>query len=455
MTDTPPNDLPPDARETITRFRAAGQEHVFRFLDRLAPGERDSLLAQAAAVDLDLVARLASEVLDEAPRAPEIAPLEPLGPDHPDAAEARRRGHDLFRQGKVAFYTVAGGQGTRLGYDGPKGGYPVGPFSGKTLFRWHAEKVLAASRRYGRAVPWIVMVSETNEAETKRLFAAESWFGLEDRVHFVAQRMLPAVDADGKIVLRTPFELMLAPNGHGGSIDALSRDGVLDRLADAGVELLSYFQVDNPLLNPADEAFLGFQALREAEMTAKVVSKRGPEEKAGVVALVDGRPGVVEYSEITDEDAHARSADGRLVYDLANIAAHGLSVDFVRRLQGAGLPYHTAKKKVPTVDDAGDPIEVTGRKFETFVFDAIPLARGFFAWLTERAEEFSPLKNAEGEDSPESVRRDLLERTRRWYDRAGVAPPGNEEELEVSPLTAYDDETFRDWLARRGAGEKE
>lgn len=455
MTEKIPNEIPPESRETVDRFRAAGQGHVFRFLDRLTPEERDSLLAQAASIDLDLVTRLASEVLDEAPRTPEIAPLEPLGPDHPDAGEARARGRDLFRQGKVAFYTVAGGQGTRLGYDGPKGGFPVGPFSGKTLFRWHAEKVLAASRRYGRAVPWVVMVSEANAGETKRLFAAESWFALEDRVFFVAQRMLPAVDADGKIVLRTPSAIMLAPNGHGGSIDALSRDGCLDRLADAGVEYLSYFQVDNPLLNAADEAFLGFQALRGADMTAKVVRKRGPEEKAGVVALVDGRPGVVEYSEISAADANARDAHGKLVYDLANIAAHGLALDFVRRLQGTGLPYHTAKKKVPTVDDEGRPIEVTGRKFETFVFDAIPLADGFFAWLTERAEEFSPLKNAEGEDSPESVRRDLLERTRRWYDRAGVAPPEEEEELEMSPLSAYDDETFRDWLARREAGEPE
>jgi UDP-N-acetylglucosamine/UDP-N-acetylgalactosamine diphosphorylase len=245
---------------------------------------------------------------------------------------------------------------------------------------------------------------------------------------------------------------MLSPNGHGGSIDALGHEGTLEWLRFLGVGYVSYFQVDNALVNPADPLFLGFQDLMGAEMTAKVVTKAHPEERAGVVAVVNGRPGVVEYSEISREDACARDPDGSLRYDLANIAAHGFSLGFLDRVRGVGLPYHTAVKKVPTVDADGSPVVLPGRKFETFVFDAIPLADGFLAYRTKREEEFAPLKNREGDDSPATVRQALLDRTRHWYRAAGLSPPDRMEDLEMSPLRAYDEETFRDWLREHRGG---
>ncbi len=445
--------LDPADRPLADSFLAAGQEQVFRFWPRLGRVERRALLDDLRGVDLELLGRLAAG-LSAPPRPPaRLEPCPATPPDDPERPRAVEAGRALLSGGKVAFYTVAGGQGTRLGFPGPKGCHPVGPFSGKTLFRWHAEKVLAASRRHGRAIPWVVMVSGTNEAATRRHFEEHAWFGLDDRVFFVRQGVMPAVDAAGRILLASPSRVALSPNGHGGALAAIASGGLLDRLRDRGVTCISYFQVDNALINPADPAFLGYHRLREAEISAKVVEKRDPLEKAGVVVMKDGRPGVVEYSELPEELARARDEEGRLRFRLANIAAHVLSADFLARVADAGLPWHVATKKVAAVDEEGRTREVTGHKFETFIFDAIPLARSFHALLADRAEEFAPLKNAEGENSPQTVRAALLARSRSWFEAAGRPVPSDERALEISPLTAYDRETFLEWLARAGSRE--
>ena len=437
-------------RELRERFAAAGQDGVFRFWGDLTDTERALLEADLRGIDLALVRTLTEKVDGAAAKLPELGEIEPVRRDAPDGAEAVEAGRELLAHGHVAFFTVAGGQGTRLGFPGPKGCYPIGPSSGKTLFRWHAETALAAARRYGRAIPWLVMVSEANAEETRVHFEQNAWYGLEGRVRFVRQRMLPALDAEGKILLAERHRVALAPNGHGGSLEAAGRGDEQVWLREHGATVLSYFQVDNPLLNPADAAFLGQHVLRDAEMTVKVVRKSHPFERAGVVTLVNGRPGVVEYTELPEDLARQRDEKGALRYGLANIAAHTLSLDFVERYAGEGLPYHCAVKKVACVDEGGAATEVMGRKFETFIFDAIPAARNFFAFLTEREEEFSPLKNEEGENSPSTVAASLLARTRAWYARAGATAPERDEELEMSPLAAYDYETFQDYLRARG-----
>ena len=442
MTGTP---VDPGSAALIRSFEDAGQGGGFRLLDRRDPEERAALLAEAEAIDLGLLRRLITQAGNPESPPPPIAPLRAVDVDDPDYDRAVAAGHDLLGAGKVAFYTVAGGQGTRLGSDGPKGCYPVGPVSGKTLFAWHAEKVHAATRRYGVEIPWVLMVSAANHAETRAHFMANEFYGLEGRVRFVPQRMLPAVDEAGKILLRSPGGIALSPNGHGGAIGALAEDDTYGWLRERGITTLSYFQVDNAPLNPADPAFLGYHALRDAEVSAKVVRKRHPLEKAGVVVTVGGRPGVVEYTEITEDLARATDDDGQLLYGLANIAAHVFSLEFLDRIRERGLPYHVAKKQVAAVDDEGNPTKVWGRKFETFIFDSIPLASRFVAFLTVRSEEFAPLKNAEGEDSPETVRRALLDRSRVWYQRAGRTVPESEEELEISPERGYDLDTFIQW----------
>jgi UDP-N-acetylglucosamine/UDP-N-acetylgalactosamine diphosphorylase len=433
-------ELPPEAAPAVD----AGQGHLFRFWDELDDDGRATLLAEVAAIDFDLVDRLCREVF--ADRKPDLAPLVAVSADHPDTPDAIRVGENLLRDGRVAFYMVAGGQGTRLGFPGPKGCFRIGPASGKTLFQWHTEKVLAASRHYGQKIPLVIMVSDTNEAETRDYLDGEGWFGLEAETRLVRQRMLPAVDMDGKILLIEKGRIALSPNGHGGAIDALSDGGALDWLEARGVTTLSFFQVDNPLVNPADPPFLGFHSLRAAEMSSKAVLKRDPAERAGVIAMVDGRPGVIEYTEILDTDAARRDPDGQLTYRLASIAAHLFELPFLRRIRTTGLPWHVAEKTVHAIGVEGTPVAVPGRKFETFIFDTIPLAKGFVAWLADRAEEFSPLKNAEGDNSPATVARDIMERTRRWYEAAGLDAPTTPAELELGPLIAADREGFLRWI---------
>ncbi|MEN8148767.1 MAG: UTP--glucose-1-phosphate uridylyltransferase [Planctomycetota bacterium] len=442
------NDRPLDDAALIRAFQEAGQGGVFRFRDRLNKAEFRALVAEARTVDLDLVARLTREATAGEGPAPDLAPLDPVGPDSPDFGAAVAAGRDLLAAGRVAFYTVAGGQGSRLGSLIPKGCFPVGPATGRTLFSWHAGKVLAASRRYGCDIPWVLMVSSANHDDTRAHFEENDWFGLEGRTRFVEQDMLPATDETGKILLANPGRIALAPNGHGGSIAALWRGQTADWLRDRGVTTLSYFQVDNPLINAADPAFLGYHAMRDADVSAKVVRKSHPGEKAGVVALVNGRPGVVEYTEISEEQAAATDEHGELRYGLANIAAHAFDLDFIEKIHDRGLPFHLANKKSATVDDDGNPVRVMGHKFETFVFDSIPMADRFVAFLTDREQDFAPLKNAEGDDSPETVRRALFDRARSWYERAGFPVPESEEELEVGPERGYDFETFSEWNQR-------
>jgi UDP-N-acetylglucosamine/UDP-N-acetylgalactosamine diphosphorylase len=441
--------------ELLAAFRDAGQEHVFAFWSELDEARRAELARQAGTVDLALVTRLFREADAGRLANPEIAPFPVIGADDAGRGRARAAGQDALGRGVVGFVTVAGGQATRLGFGPPKGARAVGPVSGKSLFRWHAEKVQATSLRYGHAIPWAIMTSDANDRATEELFEAEGWFGLEGQVRFVRQQMLPAMDGTGRIVLQDAGRIAMSPNGHGGVIDALGRGGALDWFAERGVEYLSYFQVDNPLVNPADPVFLGFQVERESEMSAKVVRKGDPLEKAGVVVLLGGRPGVLEYTELPEELARSEDSDGHLRFGWANIAAHVFTRTFLERMQGWALPWHAARKSVPGIDQEGRAVHVPALKFETFIFDAIPEARNFLALETSREEEFAPLKNAEGENSPVTVRAAILARTRRWYSTLGLRAPEDPDLLEIGPLEAYDLETFAEYVGRVAGGGQE
>jgi UDP-N-acetylglucosamine/UDP-N-acetylgalactosamine diphosphorylase len=419
-----------------SRFAACGQQHVFRFWDRLTAAERERLLAQAEAIDLPaLMQELAATHGRAEQGPPKLGPVEveripEHGGDAARHARAREIGTGLLAAGRVAVLVVAGGQATRLGYDGPKGAFPIGPVSGRTLFELQAQKIRRLRARFGREVPWYVMTSDATDAATRALFERHAHFGLPERdVFFFRQGMVPSFDFDDRILLAEPGRIMENPDGHGGSLTALLRSGALDDLDRRGVDTLFYYQVDNPLVRMADPAFLGFHSLAGAEMSCKVVRKRDAYEKAGVLARIDGRIGVVEYTELDATSRGARDAAGELVYWAGNTAIHVFDVDFVRRVASEAarwLPFHAAEKKVPTVDAQGHPFTPNapnGRKLERFVFDALPAARAVCIVETARSEEFSPVKNATGSDSPESSRSDLVALYAAWLRAAGIEPP--------------------------------
>jgi UDP-N-acetylglucosamine/UDP-N-acetylgalactosamine diphosphorylase len=333
---------------------------------------------------------------------------------------------------------VAGGQGTRLGFDAPKGSFPLGPVSERSLFELQAQKIRGLSRRYGRPLPWYVMTSPATDAATRAFLSSHDWFGLPERdVFFFCQGTVPALDFEGRLMLESRDRIAESPDGHGGSLTALEGSGALDDLEERGVTTLSYYQVDNPLVRIADPVYLGFHASVGAEMSCKVVSKCDPMEKMGVVARCGGQLGIVEYTELDDEHRYARDEDGELSYWAGSTAIHLLETSFVRRVARDAetvLPFHASAKKIPCLDEEGrrvEPSEPNGYKLERFVFDALPAADPAVIVEARREEEYSPVKNAEGADSPETARRALIAEVRRWLLAAGLEPPEDPARIEV------------------------
>jgi UDP-N-acetylglucosamine/UDP-N-acetylgalactosamine diphosphorylase len=438
----------------VERLASYGQEHLLAGWDHLDAGARQRLTDQVAALDLAELMRLAGQKEDasatrrraEQARSPRAIRLEGQPPQTPSRAEAIARGEQMLDQGRVGVILVAGGQGTRLEFPYPKGMYPIGPVSGKSLYQIHAEKVWALGRRHAKALPYYVMTSDATHAETVAFFAERDHFGLDPAdVFFFQQGSMPAVDAEShRLLLAAPDELFLSPDGHGGVLEALARSGALEDMRRRGVEWLFYHQVDNPLAPVADAVFLGHHALAGAEASVKVVAKRFPTEKVGNVVEVDGRVQIIEYFQLDDDLASATEADGSPRFWAGSTAIHVFNREFLERLTAGGvdLPLHPSLKKVPHVDASGRTVEPEGPnaiKFERFIFDAFPLARRTLVLEVRRDDEYDPLKNAEGDHSPEAVKASLSSLYARWLRQCGVAVPECDlSPIEISPRYALD-----------------
>ena len=448
-----------DAERTLTDAVAShGQSHVLRHADALPPADRKALFAQLAAIDLPLISRLvkggAEAKTDYAAVKP--APYVALGSP---AGAARAHGEELLRAGKIAVFTVAGGQGTRLGWRGPKGTYPATVVTGKPLFRVFAEQITAAEKRYGRSLPWYIMTSPLNSADTRAFFRDNNWFGRNPADTFLfEQGTMPSITFDGKLILETPASLALNPDGHGGAIRALHASGALEDMQARGVEHMSYFQVDNPMVRIADPVFLGLHASGEGssgEMSSKMVAKRDAAEKVGVFCEVGGKTVVIEYSDMPAELTNSLDAQGKLRFNAGSIAIHAISVAFMQRLtQGDfALPFHRAKKKVPywcdTQKKTVEPAEPNAIKFEAFVFDALGIAKKSLVMETSRTEEFAPLKNASGEDSPAWSHQIQSNRNGGWLEKFGVKIPRKpngdvDARVEIAAETALEADDLAD-----------
>lgn len=430
--------------DLLHRLSTHDQDHVLLGWDSLTVAERQSLVEELAGIDLaelEALYRRKDEPHSVLPPRERIAPLavEPRSPDSVAVGEA------ALRKGEVAVLVVAGGQGSRLGSDRPKGVFPVGPVSGASLFQIHAEKVLALRRRYDAAVPFLVMTSSATHAETVGYFHENGYFGLPaDDVHFFQQGTMPALDlATGKLLLEKPGKLFLGPNGHGGTLTALADSGLLAALKARGVRHIFYFQVDNPLVRIADPALIGQHIAADAEVTSAVVFKEQPGEKVGILAAIDGRCGIIEYSDLPAEMMNERTPMGELAFRAGNPAIHVFAVPFLEKTTAGEhrLGYHVARKKVPHWNPATNtsitPTIENALKFELFVFDALPLADRYLAVQVERADQFSPLKNATGADSLDTVKRDTIARATKWLAAAGIDAAGHP--VEISPLFALDE----------------
>ncbi len=452
-----------------SRLTAINQQHLLHFYDQLSASEQATLLAQLSSLDLEHVPEWVNTYVLHAPKPDMGGTIEPA-PYYPaDPANTTKRwesqvyrtvGEQLLHDGKVAAFTVAGGQGTRLGYDGPKGCYPATAISNKPLFQVFAEGLLAAERRYGKPVPWYIMTSPLNHAATVAFFEEHNYFGLhKSNVRFFEQGVMPSFDIKtGKILLAGKGEVATNPDGHGGAIRALHVSGAIADMHSRGVSYVSYFQVDNPTVRVVDPVFLGLHAAApdsSGEMSSKMVSKAGPDEKVGVFVSIGGRTQVVEYSDLPKELSQARLPDGSLKFPGGSIAIHIISVEFLERLAtnpAFALPFHRAEKKVPHIDMATgaiiNPASTNGVKLERFIFDALPLCKSSLVYETQRIEEFAPIKNATGVDSAESSKQLQSHKAANWLESAGLRVPRKPDGtpdciIELSPLTALHPEDLK------------
>ncbi len=441
----------------IEALNVAGQHDLAKVIDVLEGPAQQNLVDQVHELDLDLISDLINQLVKgdhtEKPLG-EVTEAETIpipANDTAEAAEAaaREAGEALLRSGKVAAFLLAGGQGSRLGFDGPKGDYPYGPITGRTLFAQHAAKIAAMRSRYSCALPWYILTSPQNDADTKASFAAADHFGLDPAsITFVVQGTLPAVDAESGALLRSaPDSLSLAADGHGGMFSALRKSGALDEMAAAGITTIFSFQVDNPKVRMCRPEFLGYHTLAGAEMSNTAVRKESPGEKMGLVAKIDGTTAMVEYTDLPDELAEQRNDDGSLTFWAGSIAVHCIDVAFALRLTEGRLqlPFHRAHKKIAYLDATGEmvtPAEPNAIKFEAFLFDGLPMASASITMEALRQDEFSPIKNADGDNSPESARQLMNEMYSRWFAAAGVSVPtdadGNPVDLEIDPRFALD-----------------
>ena len=438
-------------------LRRHGQEHLMQFATQLSQEEKLQLLEDVNSIDMTLVNELIKRYVHQKPKIDipkEITPAPVYPAQCPQELQkkyqqAREYGERLIAEHKVAVFTVAGGMGTRLMFDGPKGSLPATCLRNKPLFQVFAEGIIATQRCYNSIVPWYIMTSPSNHDDTIIFFKENEYFGLDPaNIVFFRQGMLPSFDKNGKMMLSERYRVATSPDGHGGSLRAVYKSGALADMAGRGVEYISYFQVDNPMVYVADPLFIGLHALDGAEMSSKAVLKCDPLEKVGNFAIADERTMVIEYSDLPDELAHQHGDDDSLMFKWGSIAIHIVSRAFVERINSRGfsLPWHRADKRVPYLDENGNrvnPDQPNAIKLETFVFDALPLAEKSVTLEIERSEQFAPIKNAAGVDSLHSSQQLQIERAARWMEAAGIEVPRKKDGsvgviIEISSLFALD-----------------
>lgn len=460
-----------------------GQAHLVRFWNELTSAERAELRAQIDAIDLDELTQLreqgrellssgvdsasAQAQLFEAMAARATSPpaMRLDGSGEIDPAEARERGRQLLLDGKVAMVLVAGGLGTRLGFDQPKGFYRLAPLSERTLFDILLSQLKSVERRYGRAVPLYVMTSPATDRLTREFLAGKNYFGLDPKnVRIFCQSVMWALDEQwNRLLMASKSSLFLGPDGHGGMLSSLVQSGCLADAQHRGIEQIFYGQIDNPLLQVCDELLLGSHVLAKSEMTTQVVEKRHALERVGNVVQVDGKVQVIEYSDLPESAARATTADGRLKLWAGNLAVHVFDVAFLARAAAdkKSLPFHFARKKVACLDEAGnlvEPTAINAIRFERFIFDLLPAAERSLVVEADPADAFAPVKNAahEKSDTAATAQAAMIAQARRWLEAAGAkvsdgvrleihpafAASAAEVQQKVAPGTVFDRDTY-------------
>ena len=398
-----------DLRAAKEKLEKYGQEHLLRYYDTLSEEEKASLLAEIEATDFSVL-----EAFGNAPEAENAGQVfEPLGAVtireiESREAEFREEGLKAIRECRTGAVLLAGGQGTRLGFDHPKGMYNMGLTRDLYIFECHLKQLLKVSEEAGALIPLYVMTSDLNHEETVSFFEAHQYFGYDPSfVRFFRQDMAPCTDLEGKVLMKSRSSLALSPNGNGGWFHSLKNAGLLDDVHEKGIEYLSVFAVDNVLQKIQDPCFVGATLLSGVNDGAMVVSKAEPEERIGVICKRNGRPSVVEYYEITEDMKTLRDENGTLLFNYGVILNYLFKVSKLEEIIDMKMPVHFAKKKIPYMAEDGTmvrPEEPNGYKYELLVVDMVELTGTCLPFEVDRTKAFAPVKNATGVDSVDSAR---------------------------------------------------
>ena len=389
-----------------------GQEHLLNNFDKLDESKQKRLLEQLSNIDYELINGLYNGTKKEIKN--EKDTIEPI--EYLDKFKLNEKykiyegiGKTAIKEGKLAVVTMAGGQGTRLGHSGPKGTYDIGLDSHKSLFELLADGIKEEAKKYDVTIPWFIMTSRENNEETVKFFEKNKFFGYQKdkNIFFFKQGELPMVDTEGKILIGEDGLVKEAADGHGGIYEALVKNGMTKKMKELGVEWVFIGGVDNCLVKMVDPVLTGLMVSENTLSGGKSVVKACPEERVGVFCKKDGKPSVIEYTEISKELSEALDKNGELLYGESHILCNQFNISLLEEISKNKLPYHVAFKKASYLDASGnlvEPTEPNAYKFEAFIFDAFSIADNMSILRVKREEEFAPVKNATGVDSPETAR---------------------------------------------------
>ena len=393
------------------KLKKYGQEHLLICYDKLDERKQNELLKQIDGIDFELINSIYNRTKDTAKQ--EEFKVEPISFIDKYKLNDKYKyyeeiGKKAIRDGKLACVTMAGGQGTRLGHNGPKGTFDIGLESHKSLFELLCDYLKEESKKYNVQIPWFIMTSKQNNQDTIEFFEKNKYFGYEKNIYFFIQGELPMVDTEGKILIDEDGLVKEAADGHGGVYESLLKSGMVQKMKELGTQWVFIGGIDNCLVKMVDPVLMGIAIDKGVTAAGKSVVKANPHEKVGAFCKKNGRPAVIEYSEITDEMAEARDENGELLYGESHILCNLFNISAIERMGKTPLPYHSAYKKATYIDKDGNKVVPDGPnayKFEAFLFDAFGEVDDMAILRVKREEEFAPVKNATGVDSPETARK--------------------------------------------------
>ena len=399
-------------------LRKTGQEHLLKQYERLTDDKKkQEFLNSILTIDFDAINEIylnsKKNITNKDFTIEPIKFIDKERIDEKEYIEYEKLGKEIIKNGKLAVVTMAGGQGTRLGHTGPKGTFDLGLGNHKSIFEILCDTLKAENERYGVSVPWYIMTSDENNAETVEFFEKNNYFGYnKGDIFFFTQSKLPMVDTEGKCLIDEKGNIKEAADGHGGIFKSILKGGALYDMQSRGIEWVFIGGVDNVLVKPVDPVLIGLSIKDNVEAAGKSIIKANPHEKVGIFCKKDGRPSVIEYSEISDELAEERLENGELKYAESHILCNLFSLNAINKIASIDLPYHVAFKKAKYIDNDGNLIisdNPNAYKFESFIFDAFEKLDDLVVLRVKRENEFAPVKNAEGEDSPETARKLYIE----------------------------------------------